>query len=111
VPVPLSAPVVRVVAPVTVRVVPAAIEVVARMSTALRVCEPAIVPPAKTSVEVPGSSVPAVYVQLLAVRIVPARVRVPDGLLMTTAGRAPAAVVEAPVNVWAPAPENSSVAV
>ena len=63
-----------------------------------------IVPPAKTSVEVPGSSVPAVYVQLLAVRIVPARVSVPDGLLMTTRGRPPAAVVAAPVRVWAPAP-------
>ena len=62
--------------------------VVARKSTALRVWLPVIVPPAKTSVEVPGSSVPAVYVQLFAVRIVPARVSVPDGLLMTTSGQA-----------------------
>ena len=37
--------------------------------------------------------VPAVYVQLWVVRIVPARVSVPDGLLMTTLGRLPAAVV------------------
>ena len=59
----------------------------------------------------PGSSVPAVYVQLWVVRIVPARVSVPDGLLMTTAGRSPAAVVAAPVNVWAPAPLMSRVPV
>ena len=39
-------------------------EVVARKSTALSVCEPVTVPPAKTTVEVPGSTVPAVYVQL-----------------------------------------------
>ena len=39
-------------------------------------------PPAKTTVEVPGSTVPAVYVQLWAVRIVPARVSVPEGLLI-----------------------------
>ena len=50
---------------------------------------PVIVPPAKTTVEVPGSSVPAVYVQLWVVRMVPARVSVPDGLLMTTVGRSP----------------------
>ena len=54
------------------------------------------VPPAKTSVELPGSTVPAVYVQPVAVRIVPARVSVPEGLLMTTGGSAPAAVVAAP---------------
>ena len=59
-------------------------------ATLLSVCEPVIVPPAKTTVEVPGSSVPAVYVQSLAVRIVPARVSVPEGLLMTTTGRSPA---------------------
>ena len=59
----------------------------------------------------PGSTVPAVYVQLVAVRIVPARVRVPDGLLMTTSGRSPAAVVAAPVKVWAPAPLIRRVAV
>ena len=51
------------------------------------------------------------YVQLWVVRIVPARVSVPDGLLMTSTGRSPAAVVEAPVNVWAPAPLTSRVAV
>ncbi len=34
----------------------------------------------------------------------PARVKVPDGLLMTSGGSAPAAVVAAPVKVWAPAP-------
>ena len=45
---------------------------------------PLIVPPAKTTVEVPGSIVPAVYVQLLVVRSVPARVSVPEGLLMTS---------------------------
>ena len=63
---------------------------VARKSTVFRVWLPVIVPPAKTSVAAPGSTVPAVYVQLLAVRIVPARVSVPDGLLMTTSGRPPA---------------------
>ena len=68
-------------------------------------------PPAKTTVEVPGSTVPAVYVQSWVVRIVPARVSVPEGLLMTTRGRSPAAVVAAPVNVWAPAPLMSSVPV
>ena len=51
------------------------------------------------------------YVQLLPVRIVPARVSVPDGLLITTSGQAPAAVVAAPVNVWPPAPLIRSVAV
>ena len=60
VPVPLSAPVVRLTDPDAVRVVPAAIEVVARTSTKARVCEPVIVPPAKRTVEAPGSSVPAV---------------------------------------------------
>ena len=66
----------------------------ARKSTALRVWLPVIVPPAKTTVEVPGSSVPAVYVQLWLVRIVPARVSVPDGLLMTTGAGRPTAVVD-----------------
>ena len=59
--------------------------------------------PAKTTVVVPGSSAPAVYVQLRPVRIVPARVSVPDGLSMTTLARLPAARVEAPVNVWSAA--------
>ena len=68
-------------------------------------------PPAKTTVEVPGSRVPAVYVQLLVVRMVPARVSVPEGLLMTRAGSVPAAVVAAPVNVWAPVPSMSRVPV
>ncbi len=69
-----------------------------------------IVPPAKTSVELPGSRVPAVYVQLLAVRSVPARLSVPEGLLMTTMGRLPLAVVEAPVRVWPALPLMSRVA-
>ena len=56
----VEAPAVSVVEPVTVRVVPAAIEVVARKSTALRVWQPVIVPPAKTSVEVPAVDAPAV---------------------------------------------------
>ena len=60
---------------------------------------PVIVPPAKTTSEVPALTVPAVYVQLWLVRIVPARTRVPAGLLMTSAGRSPEAVVEAPVKV------------
>ena len=68
-------------------------------------------PPAKTSVEVPGSSVPAVYVQSLPVRIVPARVSVPLGLLMTTSGRLPLAVVAAPLRVWSALPSMSRVAV
>ena len=107
----LSVPPVRLRLPPTVRVVPAAIVVVARTSTALSVWLPVIVPPAKTSVEVPGSSVPAVYVQLFVVRIVPARLSVPEGLLMTSSGRLPAAVVAAPVKVWAPLPLMSRVAV
>ena len=110
VPVPLMLPVVSVAAPLTVRVVPAAIEVVARRSTFARVWLPVTVPPAKTSVAVPGSTVPAVYVQLLAVRIVPAIVRVPLGLLMTTSGMPPLATVDAPVSCWAAAPLKSSVA-
>ena len=61
-------------------------------STSLRVWLPVIVwCPRRRRVEVPGSSVPAVYVQLWLVRSVPARVSVPDGLLMTTRGRSPAA--------------------
>ena len=59
----------------------------------------------------PGSTVPAVYVQLFAVRSVPAIVSVPLGLLIAMSGRAPAAVVEAPVKVWAAAPLIVSVAV
>src|SRR5438552_1137332 len=55
--------------------------------------------------------VTAVYVQALPVRIVPARVSVPAGLLMTSAGRFPAAVVAAPVNAWAPDPSMRRVAV
>ena len=98
VPVPLRLPALRVVDPLTVRIVPAAMLVVARKSTALRVWLPVMVPPAKTSVEVPAFSPPAVYVQLLAVRMVPARVRVPDALLTTTSGSAPATVVAAPVS-------------
>ena len=49
-------------------------------------------------------------VQLLVVRMrppVPARLRVPDGLLMATGGRVPATVVAAPVKVWAPGPSMS----
>src|SRR5436309_682166 len=95
----------------TVRVVLAAIVVVARTSLALRVALPMLVPPAKTRVEVPGSTVPAVYVQLFVVRIVPARLSVPEGLLMTSSGRLPAAVVAAPVKVWAPLPLMRRVAV
>src|SRR3970040_3121578 len=55
-------------------------------------------------VEVPGSRVPLVWVQLLVVRMVPVRVRVPDGLLMLRLGRVPALVVALPVKVWAPVP-------
>src|SRR5438093_1163081 len=111
VPVPLSAPEVSVVEPVTVSVVPAAPEVVARKSTSLRLWLPVTVPPAKTKVDVPASTVPAVYVQLFGVRIVPARVSVPEGLLMTRRGSCPAAVVAAPVNVWPAVPLTSSVPV
>ena len=53
---------------------------------------------------------PAVYVQFDAVRIVPARVSVPDGLLMTTTGSPPAAGVAEPLNVWSRVPSMSSVA-
>src|SRR5438128_1019931 len=94
-----------------VRVVPAAIDVVARKSSALRVWLPVIVPPAKTTVEVPGSTVPAVYVQALAVRILLLRVRVPPIFSLfpyTTLFRS---VVAAPVNVWGPDPSMRSVAV
>ena len=111
VPVPLRLPAVSVVVPATVRVVPAAMVVVARKSTEAKVWLPVIVPPAKTRAAVPGSSVPPVYVQLLLVRIVPARLSVPESLLMTNTGRLPAAVVEAPVRVCAPVPLTSRVAV
>src|SRR5437763_180926 len=59
----------------------------------------------------PGSTVPAVQVHELEVRIVPTRVSVPPALLMTRGGRLPAAVVAAPVNVWPPPPLTSRVAV
>ena len=72
---------------------------------------PLTVPPAKTTVEVPGSTVPAVYVQPLAERSVPTRLSVPDALSMTTRGRLPAAAVAAPVNVWAAVPLISRVPV
>ena len=107
----LKVPPVRLRVPPTESVVPAAIVVVPRTSTALRVWLPVTVPPTRTSVDAPGSTVPAVYVQLFCVRSVPAIVSVPLGLLMTTSGNAPAAVVEAPVNVWAPAPAMARVAV
>ncbi len=57
-PVPLRAPPVRLSGPPATRVVPAAIEVVARRSTPLRVWLPLIVPPAKTTVLAAGSRVP-----------------------------------------------------
>jgi hypothetical protein len=59
----------------------------------------------------PASTVPAVYVQLFADRIVPTRVSVPNVLLKTTIGSAPAAVVAAPVKVCAPGPLTRRVAV
>ena len=102
-------PSVRVSVPSTVRVVPAAtvLAPVPVNTTSVRAWLPVIVGvPAKTTVEVPGSTVPAVYVQPLPVRIVPARVSVPAGLSMTTAGRVPAAVVAAPVNVWSAVPTD-----
>src|SRR4029078_12955213 len=92
VPVPIE-PSARVSKPVTVRVSVTGIvwTVVLLRTTSPRVWLPLIVwVPAKTTVEVPGSTVPAVYVQLWVVRIVPARVSVPAGLLMTRAGRSPA---------------------
>ena len=111
----LRLPSVRVSVPVTVSVVPApTVYVVLPPAnvTSLRVWVPVIAwLPAKTTNDVPGSSVPAVYVQPVVVRIVPASVSVPEGLLMTTLGRLPAASVAAPVNVWAPAPSMSSVPV
>ncbi len=107
----LRLPAVRVTAPDAVRVVPAAIVVVARKSSAPSVCEPVTVPPAKTTSEDPWSTVPAAYVQPFDVRIVPASVSVPDGLLMLTSGTFPAAVVAAPVSVCAPVPLISSVPV
>ena len=130
VPAPLSVPAVSVARPGTVivplfvtvtttgivnvparpRVVPAAIVTAPRSSRLPSACEPLIVPPAWTRVDPAAFIVPAVYVQLLVVRIVPARVSVPEGLLMTRSGRSPAAVVAAPVNVWAPAPLRSRVA-
>ena len=110
-PVPLSEPAVRLSEPAAVRVVPAAIEVVARRSIALRVWLPVIVPPPKTTVEVPGSRVPPTYVQAVVVRMVPARVSVPAGLSMTSSGRLPTVVVAVPVNVWGPDPSMRRVAV
>ena len=69
----------------TVRVVPAAIEVVSADvdREGLAAGDRAA---GEDDGRAPGSTVPAVYVQLLVVRIVPARVSVPDGLLMTIGG-------------------------
>ena len=72
---------------------------------------PVIVPPAKTRVEVPGSSGAGGVRPVAGVRIVPASVSVPDGLLMTTRGRWPLAVVEAPGEGLGAVPLNRSVAV
>src|SRR3989304_4789341 len=56
----VGVPAVGVRAPLVVRVVPAATLVEARKSTALRVWLPVMVPPAKITVLVPASRVPAV---------------------------------------------------
>ena len=56
----LRSPAVRVTAPDAVSVVPAAIVVVARKSSAPRACDPVTVPPAKTTSDDAGSTVPAV---------------------------------------------------
>ena len=57
---PLRLPAVRATVPAAVTVVPAAIEVVALKSRLLSVWLPVIVPPAKTTSELPALSVPAV---------------------------------------------------
>ena len=99
--------------PATVRVSPDAIVWVPVLltTTSARAWLPLIVcVPAKTTVEVPASSVPPVYVQSFEVRRVPVSVSVPEGLLMSTSGRLPAAVVEAPSRVCAPVPLTRRVA-
>ena len=117
----LTVPLNSSVVPAAVRVVPAAITTVPpRNSTVLRVWEPVMVRlPANTTVEPVTFSPPgtALTVQLRAVRRIPvpgpgaARVRLPDGLLTSTAGSAPTRTVWYPVTVWLPLPLMSSVAV
>src|SRR3990172_10808893 len=117
-PVPAIDPLVRAVAPLTVtepstvnataegmvrlatvRVVPAGTVTAPRISIVLRGWLPVMVRvPAKITVEVVGSTVPVVTVQLRPVRMVPVRVSVPDGLAISRLGNAPALVVAVPVN-------------
>src|SRR5438105_3409987 len=110
VPVPLRLPALRVVDPLTVRIVAEASVVVVRKSTALRVWLPVMVPPAKTTVDVRSEERRVGKEWRLAVWMVPDRERVPDALLTTSRGRLPLAVVDAPVSVWAPAPLMARVA-
>ena len=63
----------------------------------------------KTTVLVPASTVPAVQVQLFLVAIIPDNVNVPEDLLMFKIGMLPPD--PPPVNVWAPVPLMSNVAV
>ena len=68
---------------------------VPRISTVVRAWLPLIVPPVNTTVLPAVVNVPptAVNVQLWPVRRVPARVRLPLGLLMASGGRSPTRVV------------------
>src|SRR5438270_924079 len=80
--------------PGTVNVAPDAMittdELALENVTALRVCEPLIVnPDEKITVEAPALIVPAEYVQLLPVRIVPLRFNVPVELIVIF-GKSPA---------------------
>ena len=56
--------------------------------------------PAKTTVERAGIERARGVRPVVAVRMVPARVSVPDGLLITTSGRRRRSAMAAPVNVW-----------
>ena len=92
--------------PPAVRVVPAAIEVVAREVDVVEgVAAGDRAARRRRRARCPDRRVPAVYVQLWVVRIVPARVERARRLVddERAAGRR-LAVVAAPVRVWAPAP-------
>ena len=60
---------------------------------------------------VPGSTVPAVWVQLRVVRRVPTRPRLPPDLAISTTGRLPVVAVALPVKVWSADPSKRRVAV
>jgi hypothetical protein len=54
----------------------------------------------KTTVELPTSTVPAVYVQFLPVRMILDKVRVPPVLFMVSGIKSPTVAEPPPVRVW-----------